>query len=151
MPTCIYCSTDKAPTEFNTEHVVPVAFGTFENNFTLNDCVCSDCNDYFGRTLDRTLSRDSAEALIRFHAGIKPVEEVKDLTGRRLVLELDVEGPWHGVRLELDSEDGELVIVPAAQAMFEAANEAGWVVMTERREPLPVRPRPRPPPGLPAG
>lgn len=48
---CIYCLNDRPPSAFNVEHVVPCAFGTFEQNLTL-DCVCQDCNSYFGRTIE---------------------------------------------------------------------------------------------------
>lgn len=59
---CIYCKSKDG--FFNREHVMPQAFGTFEPEFpVLNDCVCAECNNYFGRTLEFALSRDSTEAV----------------------------------------------------------------------------------------
>lgn len=40
---CIWCVTDKLESEFNVEHVMPQAFGTFEQNFTLIHTVCAAC------------------------------------------------------------------------------------------------------------
>ena len=71
MPTCLYCRETKNASEFNREHVVPDAFGTFHQNFVLNDVVCSACNSYFGRTLDLKLARESIEGLDRYENKVR--------------------------------------------------------------------------------
>lgn len=102
-PICIYCKQQGRP--FNREHVIPEAFGTFEQNLVLHDCVCSECNSYFGRTLDLVLSRDSGEALLRLRHGIKPVSEAKDLRNTRIKITVNVPGPWFGTRIILTADE----------------------------------------------
>lgn len=81
MRVCIYCLEKKSDELFNREHVIPEAFGKFEENLVL-DCVCTDCNSYFGDSIDLKLARDSIEGLDRHWSGMKPVAEFKSL-GRR--------------------------------------------------------------------
>jgi HNH endonuclease len=75
MPTCLYCLKEKPVAEFNREHVVPEAFGKFENNFVLHEIVCTECNSYFGSTLDLKLGRQSIEGLDRYDANVKRPDE----------------------------------------------------------------------------
>jgi hypothetical protein len=90
---------DKPAEQFNREHVVPEAFGLFEQNLVL-ECVCRACNDHFGRTLDLKLARDTVEGLDRFRNGLKPVAAYKGL-GRRSTSRFEVmEGPLKGVLCE---------------------------------------------------
>ena len=72
---CIYCENSKPAHLFNKEHVFPQAFGKFQNNFTLVDMVCQECNNYFGKTLDMDLGRESWEGLKRFEHGVKRLSE----------------------------------------------------------------------------
>jgi HNH endonuclease len=71
---CIYCLQERDESVFNVDHVVPRACGLFEGNLTL-DCVCVDCNSYFGRTIEFTYARDSLEAFLRLIHGTKPARE----------------------------------------------------------------------------
>lgn len=66
MPTqaCIYCK--RVSVEFNREHVIPEAFGSYGGDtLVLQGMVCTECNAGLGAELDQILSRDSWEALIR--------------------------------------------------------------------------------------
>jgi hypothetical protein len=93
MPSCIYCRRENQ--EFDREHVIPQAFGNFEpNSLILYDAVCKGCNNFFGRTLDFALSRDSMEALLRFRYGTKPASEAGDLPYHKLELKI---GPGLGL------------------------------------------------------
>lgn len=58
MRKCIYCDCAKENNEFDTDHVMPESFGTFEDSFTLKN-VCINCNGYFGSTIENVLARDS--------------------------------------------------------------------------------------------
>ena len=78
MRLCIYCLEKKPEDAFNAEHVIPQAFGKFDPNAVL-DCVCIDCNQYFGDTIDMKLARDSFEGIDRFWSGMKPASEFKSL------------------------------------------------------------------------
>lgn len=81
---CIYCLEDLEPAAFDTDHVIPQAFGRFANNLTLTTCVCNGCNNYFGWNLELFLGRDSIEALRRIQYGLKPIQEIADLPLDRL-------------------------------------------------------------------
>ena len=56
-PTCIYCRATGVV--FDRDHVIPEAFGMFENNFVLT-CVCKSCNKFFGDELELVLGRTAA-------------------------------------------------------------------------------------------
>src|SRR5215208_2756526 len=79
---CIYCKVEKHAQEFNIEHVIPRAFGMFEQNFTLKNTVCEACNTYFSRELEPHLARDGVEGIERFEYGLKPASEYKSLGAR---------------------------------------------------------------------
>src|SRR5205814_9517651 len=66
--TCIYCQ--GSGVKFNREHVIPEAFGKFKDNFVLT-CVCVNCNQFFGDELELVLGRNSREAILRLHHGVK--------------------------------------------------------------------------------
>src|SRR4051812_37658358 len=63
---CLYCDETKPLAAFNREHVLPEAFGKYEDNLVLHHRVCADCNTHLGRELDLPLARDSKEGLDRF-------------------------------------------------------------------------------------
>lgn len=74
--TCIYCTITKEAHQFNTEHVIPKALGTFGTNTpTLNNLVCKGCNEKLGKDIDLVLSRDSFEAHNRFKWGILDISK----------------------------------------------------------------------------
>jgi hypothetical protein len=138
--TCIYCKQDRDASAFNTEHVIPQAFGRFENNLTLH-CVCKPCNSEFGETVDLALGRDSIEALLRFFHRVKPASEARELRQQRVTVTLDDDPEWTGCRLEVAEEDGEAVITLVPQVRF-ALRGGGWMFITEavladERKPLP--------------
>lgn len=70
---CIYCGQDKNVENFSrTEHVIPRCFGSFQDNLTLHDSVCDECNQYFGDNLEIHMGRDSLEGIARYRFGINP-------------------------------------------------------------------------------
>jgi hypothetical protein len=92
---CIYCLKEKSEAGFNKDHVIPRCFGSFEpNNFTLINCVCSECNQFFGDTLEISLGRDSLEGVTRYNYSIFP--SGKSIF-RRLVFRIEREGPLKGM------------------------------------------------------
>jgi len=133
MPACIYCRREDQ--EFDREHVIPQAYGNFEPKaFILYDSVCKDCNNYFGRTLDFALSRDSTEALLRFRYGTKPASEARDLPYSKLELKIAQPGPWFGatVVMEADRTGKAVEPVPVAQATFRWKGGRDWNYLVER-------------------
>lgn len=115
---CLYCDETKTLDRFNREHVIPEAFGKYEENLVLRGCVCWDCNDHFGMTLDRALARDSKEGLDRFVHGL-----VEPKPGRTVGTKIALRqrgGAFDGAILdwELDSEGTLLTAKPARQVGF---------------------------------
>jgi hypothetical protein len=126
---CIYCKQNRDASAFSREHVVPGAFGSFEQNLTLW-CVCADCNAEFGRTIDLALGRDSIEALLRFFHGLKPASEARELRRQRLTVTLGDDHDWTGCWLEVVEEDGQVCMTLVPQVRF-ALRGGGWVFITE--------------------
>jgi hypothetical protein len=128
MPKCIYCLEDKTVTDFNIDHVIPESFGSFKNNFTLIETVCSECNQYFGNELELFLGRDTFEGMLRYTYEVKAPNEFKFLNNRRLLFRLKEEGSWKGAILQLKySEDQNKVVVDAVkQVGFQKKDSGEW-------------------------
>jgi len=89
--TCIYCrSRGTAP--FPRGHVVPKAFGRFQDNLTLG-CVCGACNSFFDRELELFLTRDSVETLLRVCTMVSKRKAVSASSGAQPALRALVPGP----------------------------------------------------------
>lgn len=114
---CIYCQRDLSLSDFSREHVIPRAFGSFEQNLTLVDLVCAACNQYFGETIDFALARGSAEAVHRLDEGVKPPQSAEDLRQDRVRITWTREGDWNGVLLRLTADPAGLVVEPVPQAL----------------------------------
>lgn len=115
---CLYCSDAKEETFFNREHVIPQSMGKFTDNLVLN-CVCKACNDYFSASTDGILARDSIEALLRFKYGLKSLDDLSQLKGKRLTINVPSDsGPWSGAFVELFERDGEIMARPFPQIGF---------------------------------
>lgn len=131
---CIYCGcTDNS---FDRDHVMPEAFGTFEpDSFVLHDAVCKPCNNYFGRTIEQALSRDSFEAVLRLRHGIKPASEARDLPYRRIEMKVGQPGPWLGVTvaLETDSTGTGIEPIPVPQVAFRWKGGTEWDFFLEKQ------------------
>ena len=139
---CVYCVEDLEASAFDTDHVIPQAFGRFTNNLTLTDCVCKGCNNYFGWNLELFLGRDSIEALRRIQYGLKPVEEVADLPLERLSFSIAKEGEWQGVRLQLCVRGGEWVVEAMPQIGLAKKGGRGRTYLTEEELADPATPIP---------
>lgn len=118
--TCIYCLEQKEKKSFNTEHVLPKSFGVYGGNtMTLNDKVCSYCNQKFGNTIDGYLARDTLEGTQRFKFGLvnnKKKGKVKSSTGKYAKGQVCIitEGDLNGLecKLEHSEHENKLVLVP---------------------------------------
>ena len=106
---CIYCLTEDATRFKGVEHVIPQSFGTFGDLTPTLDCVCDDCNAYFGKTLDDYLARDTLEGIARYSRG-QPSSEKRPQ--KRLLITLD-EGPetgnFAGARVAIDGTTATLM------------------------------------------
>ena len=124
---------------FNTEHVMPRAFGTFEQNFTLNDAVCADCNNFFSTNLELFFARDSFEAYDRVKHGLKPVEDVGEFPQDRLTFSVAEDGKWCGLRLRLRHEGADTVVDLVPQVGFRTKRNPDWFYLTEEEVADPER------------
>lgn len=115
---CIYCLRDTDITFKGVEHVVPQAFGTFGSKSPVLDCVCDECNRYFGRELDQLLSRETLEGVSRYTRGIASSETRPQ---KRLEIAL-AEGPEIGhfadARVDVDGKTGRLMRLHAQFHVF---------------------------------
>lgn len=114
--------------------MIPQSFGTFEpDSFILYDTVCKPCNNYFGRTLELFLSRDSTEALLRLTHGLKPPAGTKQLPYHRIALRVGEPGPWLGatVVLEADQTGNGIEPIPLPQVAFRWKGLSEWTFLQE--------------------
>lgn len=116
MPTdslflCIYCKTSKPGQLFDTEHVLPQAFGKFAGNFTLVNVVCQECNQYFGDTIDLELGKGTMEGVKRFEHGIKRPHEFSRFSKNISSMQI-AEGEWKGLLtfMRYSKERGDIVL-----------------------------------------
>jgi hypothetical protein len=138
---CIYCLRELPIETFTKEHVIPQAFGTFENNLTLVNCVCSDCNRFFGDNLEPVLAEGSFEAVRRLDYRIKSPESAKYLRKDRVRFSLRG-GEWNDLVVGLQGDGDELFVSPVPQVRFAKKDGSGWIHFTESElaelsEPLP--------------
>ena len=106
--TCVYCLQQKPRAQFNREHVIPIAFGTFGNNLSLTNEVCHECNDYFGSTLDLVLARGSPSGVIRYLTHSKPLVDLNKVDPARITVRiLDDNGEASDEVTFFETADGE--------------------------------------------
>lgn len=125
MTTCTYCR--QVGKSFPREHVVPTAFGRFQDNLTL-DCVCGACNAFFSRELELFLTRDSVEALLRVRYGLTVKGGRRKLGKSKLIIRVISLGDWHGARLVAERNDaGDAITAePLPQVAFRKHGETEW-------------------------
>jgi hypothetical protein len=90
-------------------HVIPQSFGTFGDRTPTLNCVCDDCNAYFGRILDDHLARDTLEGIGRYTRGQLSSEKRPQ---KRLLITLDggpETGNFVGARVAIDGTTATLM------------------------------------------
>lgn len=111
---CIYCKTQDPELFKGVEHLIPQSFGTFGSDTPTLDCVCDECNNLFGRTIDQAFARDSWEGVTRYKQGIKSSEKRLQT---RLKFSINDEGDmggFVGARLGgVDSQTGHILPPPS--------------------------------------
>jgi HNH endonuclease len=112
--TCIYCLASGPNIVFNREHVMPEAFGMFEQNLTLLNEVCQDCNTAMGKDVETPGNRGSIEGVHRFKTGeLTTAKRFLKTPRNRVTFEIGEPG-WEGVQAYFElSRDGK-----GAKVMF---------------------------------
>ncbi len=107
--------------------MIPEAFGRFHNNLVVT-CVCSKCNQFFGDELELVLGRNSREAILRLHHGVKAPTGARDLKYDNAKLTVGESGPWRGAQITLraDHTGTKLDTRPVAQVAFKKKDEQEW-------------------------
>lgn len=129
---CIYCLELKHRDEFNREHIVPVAFGSFTNSPVLRETVCAKCNAYFSQHLDIILARASPEGLERYRWGVRSPEHHARFDQGSVKLTARVEGDYRDTLLALDHDPsaGELTARMRPQVGFAVKGTDGFKYFT---------------------
>jgi HNH endonuclease len=94
MSKCIYCRSE-VPSDAPREHVIPQGFGVFKPDITL-DCVCKDCNHYFGSKLEWRMRVESLEGMRRLQFGLTGV--VGGIGANNVVPVIAEGDDWKGAR-----------------------------------------------------
>lgn len=126
---CIYCLKWKPISEFNREHVIPQMMGTYDGNgYVLNrNEVCKECNDFFSKHLENSISLDSLEGLFRTQNAATPMNDGHRLGQNRLII-TGQEGIFKGLKFQAVSdakfsERIHLDIVPAVGIIHDEEKE----------------------------
>jgi HNH endonuclease len=111
---CIYCAQTDVSRFYGVEHVIPQGFGTFDSKTPTLNCVCDDCNSYFGRELDQLLTRETPEGVLRYSRGhLSSEARLQKRLNLTLADPLEA-GEFAGLRVAVDGTTGRLM-PPAAQ------------------------------------
>ena len=137
MLQCVYCKKTGEKSLFTREHVIPEAFGKFENNFTLLSEVCGECNQYFGDKLEIVLARGSYEAIARIEQELSPPESVENLIQDRIDISLSSSNEEKGLVLAFVEREGRLNVEPKPQVRFssKSGNDFYYVTIDELNDP----------------
>lgn len=113
---CIYCKNEIASNNMSTEHVFPQSFGC-PDDWTI-DCVCRNCNNELGGTIERRLAGDSMEGLWRLQKiGSRSKKPIKH---ERIKIQIPDEGSYgefRGIILFADFSQMDSLYMPAQVVM----------------------------------
>ncbi len=106
---------------------MPRCLGRFKNAPVL-DCVCDDCNQFFGDELELFLASDSIEAVLRVRHGVGTRADAQKLKNARITVRVTQPGDWYGARLEL-THDSSLMgfkATPPPQVALRIKGDPEW-------------------------
>ena len=109
---CIYCKNPIAEKNSSEEHVFPQSFGC-PDSWTM-DCVCTECNTSFGRSIERFLAGDSLEGLWRLQKiGSRSGKPIRQIGLRINIPNEDKYGDFNGVIVYFDFSKKDSLILPS--------------------------------------
>jgi hypothetical protein len=110
---CIYCRQTDPDRFRGVEHVIPQGFGRFGSDTPTLDCVCDDCNAYFGRELDQLLTRDTYEGISRYSRGRFSSQARPQKRVSLALADPGEAGAFQGLRVSVDGTTGQLMPLAA--------------------------------------
>ncbi len=114
---CIYCKNDITESSKSTEHVFPEAFGCPDS--WILECVCKDCNNEFGRNMERYLAGDSLEGLWRLQKiGSRSKKPIRQIRIKMHIPDEDGYGEFRGVIIYADFSQIDSLYLPAQILTF---------------------------------
>ena len=125
---CIYCHQVKP---YGKEHYLPISLGVFRGFETLNDRICTDCNNSFS-DIEKDFSRKSPEAFHRKLLGIKgrkhhrPHNPFQEEYSREIpIVPIEVLGRPPGTNLEAlwEPNEGQNTMQPMCQIVLRESND----------------------------
>ena len=125
---CIYCRRRADASAFNREHVLSEAFGKFKNALVLHEFVCRDCNRFYGDGIERELTRDAFEAMLRYQKHVKRPDD-GPIRMQHVEVTVPEGGASAGVRLQLTGVAGDVSFRPAPQ-VGALDDDGKWVYLT---------------------
>lgn len=127
---CIYCKNDITEVNKSTEHVFPEAFGC-PDSWTL-DCVCRDCNNEFGRSIERYLAGDSIEGLWRLQKiGSRSKKPIKQTRIKIHAPDENRYGEFRGIILYADFSQMDNLYLPAQILTFGGDGERTFTLIDD--------------------
>ena len=130
MKSCIYCRCD-VPADVPREHIIPQSFGVFKPDMTLN-CVCKECNHYFGSKLEWPMGIESIEGARRLQFGLKGL--VGGIGTKGVMPTVAAGDDWKGARTRIRTEeDGteSTEVLPQVGARRTPSDPWEWVLAHE--------------------
>ena len=109
---CIYCKNDIDDKNRSTEHVFPQSLGC-PDDWTI-DCVCRNCNNELGGTIERRLAGDSMEGLWRLQKiGSRSKKPIKQERIKIHIPDEERYGEFRGIILYADFSQMDGLYMPA--------------------------------------
>lgn len=114
---CIYCKNNITEDNKSIEHVFPESFGCPDN--WILDCVCKDCNNEFGRSMERYLAGDSLGGLWRLQKiGSRSKKPIRHIRIKMHIPDEDRYGDFRGLILYGDFAQMDSLYLPAQIVTF---------------------------------
>jgi len=126
---CVYCLRRLTDADFNREHVLSEAFGTFNNAQVLHHSVCRECNQFFGDELEVRFARGAFEGMLRYQNGVK-TPEIGAVHLPYVAFTVPDGNDWSGVRLSLMNDESGLRVQLIPQVAFFDSSQGRWVHVT---------------------
>ena len=129
---CIYCGRGEDAVTFGSrEHVIPQLMGKFENNPTLIDLVCDQCNSSTFNALETRFKEDTQEGIIAQMMNFLDSPEIRVRNGKlKMLVDLGLEDDFFNRTFPfLTFKDGAWQMTFIAQILIKNYAKDGYIVL----------------------